>query len=207
MRLVFIVLILGLLGAGCASRKPGSYGPAGDLEVAGEGTASFPGPHPDTPANFVWMYETEAWRSSREQAFHHLRTDLRLAFDPATGEISNVTVESTGEGHAFRHLCLTPGPAGTGLLTIRMTTLLDDREEDLTVVRVHSTDPSTHLCEEYGVGPRDGLVEGVDVLFKPDGTFKVLPNTGAYLAGSGLKMERRMTVSPDLEEVAVDELP
>jgi hypothetical protein len=140
-----------------------------------------------------------------------MRTDVNLAFDPQTGEITNVTVgssdHSTADGRAFRHVCLTPGPTGSGLLSIRMTTLLDDREQDVTVIKVHSTDPMTHMCEEYGVGPKDGLVEGVDVLFHEDGTFKVLPNTGAYLAGHGLGMERKMTVSPDPAEVDVDVLP
>jgi hypothetical protein len=136
-----------------------------------------------------------------------MRTDLELAFDPETGEVSNVLVSSSERGRAFRHVCLTPGPEGSGLLIIRMTTLLDDRDEDVTVVKVHSTDPSTHMCEEYGVGPKDGLVEGVNVLFQEDGSFTVLPNTGAYLAGAGLGMERKMTINPEGEELDVDVLP
>ncbi len=211
MRLVFALTFAVLLITGCAHTDSTYLGASGDVELPGSGTVTWPGGDAAATQNFVWEYETKAWRDHREAVFHRLRTDLRLAFDPATGEISNVTVgstdHSTTHGKAFRHVCLTPGPTGSGLLSIRMTTLLDDRKEEVTVVKVHSTDPTTHMCEEYGVGPRDGLVEGVDVLFHEDGTFKILPNTGAYLAGAGLGMERKMTVSPDPEEVDVDVLP
>jgi hypothetical protein len=209
MRAAYAFLLAALLVAGCASSNGGEsfLGVAGDVELVGTGTMSFPGADPTAPQNFDWKYETEAWRDVREAVFHRMRTELKLAFDPATGVVSNVTVACSGHGGAFRHVCLTPGPEGSGLLTIRMTTLLDDRDQDMTVVKVHSTDPSTHMCEEYGVGPKDGLVEGVSVLFKDDGTFKVLPDTGAYLAGHALGMERRMTVDPGMEEIDTDVLP
>ncbi len=207
MRSVFLLLLVPLFVIGCAPERTIYVGQSGDLELVGSGSVRFPGADPSATQNFIWEYETEAWRDTREGVFHRMRTDLKLAFDPETGEISNVTVESSRHGFAIRHVCLTPGPEGTGLLMIRMTTLLDDRDEDVTVVKVHSTDPSTHRCEEYGVGPKDGLVEGVNVLFRDDGTFTVLPNTGAYLAGAGLGMERKMTINPEWVEVDVDILP
>ncbi len=211
MRSVLAFALAALIITGCAHSDSTYLGVSGDVQLLGDGTLNWPGGDAAADQNFIWEYETEAWRDNREAVFHRLRTDLRLAFDPATGEISNVTLgstdRSTARGRAFRHLCLTPGPTGSGLLSIRMTTLLDDRKEEITVVKVHSTDPTTHMCEEYGVGPKDGLVEGVDVLFHEDGTFKILPSTGAYLAGAGLGMERKMTVSPDPEELDVDVLP
>lgn len=205
---LMLASLLALLSApGCAHEHTTYVGQAGDVELIGTGEVAFAGEHPTATRNFVWDYHTEAWRDVREGVFHRMKTHLELAFDPETGEISNVTVASSERGGAFRHICLTPGPEGSGLLSIRMTTLLDDRDPDVTAVKVHSTDPSTHMCEEFGVGPVDGLVEGVNVLFKGDGSFTVLPNTGAYLAGAGLGMERKMTVNPGREEVDVDVLP
>jgi hypothetical protein len=207
MRVAFAFAIAVTLLAGCEHSHETHLGATGDVELVGAGRIAWPGNDPSAPQNFVWEYETEAWRDVREAVFHRMRTDLRLAFDPETGEISNVSAQASERGHAFRHVCLTPGPEGSGVLHIRMTTLLDDREQDLTVLKVHSTDPSTHMCEEIGVGPKDGLVEGVSVLFKTDGTFSVLPDTGAYLAGYALGMERKMTVDPGMAEVVTDRLP
>jgi hypothetical protein len=207
MRSAYVVLLAAVLLAGCATHQDSHLGPTGDVELVGPGTVEYPGLNPRAPWNFIWDYDTEGWRDVRPAVFHRMHTVLRLGFDVETGEIGNVSVESSQQGHALRHVCLTPGPEGSGLLMIRMTTLLDDRDEDLTVLKVHTTDVSTHMCEEIGVGPIDGLVEGVNVLFKEDGTFTVLPNTGAYLAGAGLGMERKMTVDPERVEVDVDVLP
>ena len=192
---------------GCTTNHDSHLGDTGDIELVGEGTVEYPGVNAQAPWNFFWDYETVGWRNSRQAVMHRMRTELRLHFDPETGEMGNVSVESTERSQAFRHVCLTPGPAGSGLLTIRMTTLLDDLDQEVTVLKVHNTDVSTHTCEEIGVGPVDGLVESINVLFKEDGTFTVLPNTGAYLAGAGLGMERTMTVDPDRKEVDVDVLP
>jgi hypothetical protein len=203
MRAVMILAVCAVLLAGCAGTH--SYiGESGDVELLGPGTVRWTGPGGGAQ-NFTWEYETEAWRGERTDVFHRMRTEVRLTYDVATMTLGNVTVTNAGSGHAFRHVCLTPGH--DGLLSIRMTTLLTDADQDVTVVKIHSSDPNTHSCEEFSVGPEDGLVEGVDILFKEDGTFTVLPNTGAYLAGTGLAMERRMTLDVDRKEVDTTLLP
>ena len=202
---ICIALLAVCLLPACGSTGISSGGLDGEIVVRGAGAQSWPaGAYQPTP-NFVWQYETIGRHKDDQVPFHRMKTDLRLRYDVATKTIENVAVTSAERGRAFRHVCLTPGP--NGLLTVRMTTLLDDRAEDLTVVKVHGPDPSTHTCDEYGVGPLDGLVEGVDVLFREDGSYTLLPNTGAYLAGAGLRFERRMTKSMDPKDVDVVKLP
>ena len=93
----------------------------------------------------------------------------------------------------YIRLCLTPaGPA----LRLRISTLLDGRREALTIVRIHSDDPTTHHCTDIGVGPGDGLVEGLEVVFREDGSFRVVPGSGAHLGGAGIRVERTMTRGP-----------
>ena len=203
--MILVALIVLCLLPACNSTGVESEGLDGDIIVRGSGAQSWPvGAYQPTP-NFVWEYGTTGWHKGDRSPFHRMKTDLRLRFDPATNTIESVAVTSSEDGRAFRHVCLTPGT--NGLLSIRMTTLLDDRDEDMTVVKVHGADPASHTCEEYGVGPLDGLVEGVDVLFREDGSYTILPNTGAYLAGAGLRLERKMTKSMDPTDVDEVSLP
>lgn len=210
LKLVSVVLVLLiLLIVGCAGVRSGpvplasSFG--GDVAIEGAGTANWPrGEAPASP-NFVWTYETVTRQRGYTRPNHHMTTVIRIDYDPIAREVRGAQVVTSEKGYAFRHVCITPQP--DGLLSIRMATLLDRRGTDLTVVKVHGPDPATHSCEEIGIGPEDGLVEGLDVLFKDDGTFTVMPGSNAYLAGSNFTMERVATLNPDGSKTSRITLP
>jgi hypothetical protein len=205
-----MILLPVCVGCGTFGYEPGSpeailASLSGDVEIQGQGTAVWPeGSVPEEP-NFVWDYETVGYRRGSERPFHRMKTTLRLRYDPDQRRVTSASVTASENGGSFRHVCLTPGP--NGILMIRMSTLLDNRGRDRTVVKVHGPDPSTHSCEDIGVGPADGLMEGLDVIFNDDGTFAVHPGSNAYLAGSGLRLERIATLSPDPKDVHLVKLP
>ncbi len=174
-----------------------------EMEVVGPGAAEWPRTGAAATPNFVWEYETVGRTSVEESVLHSMKTSLRLVYDPAAMTVRGAAVQCSGQGRSFRHVCLTPAPDGR--LTIRMTTLFDRREADFTAVKIHGPDPATHSCDEYGVGPKDGLVEGVEVIFHPDGSFRIVPGTGAHLAGRGLAIRRAMTLAVDPAEKDVAE--
>jgi hypothetical protein len=181
--------------------RPGTV--SAEMKVVGPGAAEWPEAGAAANPNFVWEYETVGRTSIEESALHSMKTSLRLVYDPAAMTVRGAAVQCSGQGRSFRHVCLTPAPDGR--LSIRITTLFDRREEDFTAVKIHGPDPATHTCDEYGVGPKDGLVEGVEVVFHPDGSFRALPGTGAHLAGRGLAIRRAMTQAMDDAEKDVAE--
>ncbi len=193
---------LGLLAA-CAGTPP-STTPVRDLEVRGQSTGSWSDGTPGGPPNFTMIYETKAWRNGETAPFHRMRTLIQVRYDPEAELIRAARVESSESGHAFRHVCMTPaGP----LLRLRIATLLDGRPEDLTVVNVHSENLSVRECADIGVGPQDGLVEGLDVVFRGDGSFRVVPGSGAHLAGAGIRVERTLTRGPGNTDPVTEKLP
>lgn len=172
----------------------GAHDHPGDVEVRGWSTGTWDGHGPARPENFALQYETTAWRGMGANAFHRMRTEVTLAYDPMSGMISNARIESSKPGRAYRHVCLAPnGP----ILHVRITTLFDDRGEDLTVVKVHDVAPAVDACDIVGVGPDYGLVESFDVLFDEDGSYRVLAGTKAYLNEADIRVERTMNEGTD----------
>lgn len=173
-----------LLLAACASVHPD------DVEARGAGPAVLNGTDAGRAPNVVIDYETTAWHDGKQSPFHRMKTELRVAYDPDTGEVMNARVGSSEGGKAFRHVCLSPsGP----VLHVRMVTLLDGRPDDLTVLKLHTDESDAEACRRVGIGPGDGLVESFDILFRKDGTYRILPDTKAYLAGADLRVERRIS--------------
>lgn len=185
------VLFISCALIGCAQFSP-IHSEGGDLEVKGWNSGYWSNGGAAAKPNFRWEYLTEGFVGDSKEPFHRMRTGLEIAYDPDTGTISSARVSSSELGGAFRHICLTP--AGH-ILRIRMVTLFVDREDTVTVLKVHGTDPSTYTCEDVGVGPKDGLVEGLEVIFDDDGTFEVVSSTGASLFGANLRVTRVMSKS------------
>jgi hypothetical protein len=189
--------VLVVVAFGCASSgvMPSHNG---DLAVRGWESGSWKSeegaPPPDSKAvDFEFSYETTAYRGRHTKPFHRMKTEIRLSYDPEEGRIEDATVRSSEDGYAYRHVCCTPnGP----VLRIRIITNLDDRSEDLTVVRLQGPMPSLEECADIGVGPWKGLVETVDVLFHEDGTYTVMKGTGAHLTEAGIRVERTMSTAP-----------
>jgi hypothetical protein len=194
------VLVVSVAFSGCAQTRP-NYSEGGDLEVKGWSSGYWTNGGVAEKPNFKWDYLTEGFVGDETEPFHRMRTELEIAYDPKTGEVSNARLKSSEMGGAYRHICLTPTG---GILRIRMVTLFVEPEKTLTVLKVHGTDPSTHTCEDIGVGPKDGLVEGLEVIFAEDGTFEVVSSTGASLFGSNLRVTRVMSGGsrPDDRDVA-----
>ena len=189
-----ILIVMVALIAGCA--LPGLRGSEpGDMEVrAWESGVWQKDPTAPAPAvdagNFVFTYETTAWQEGAEEPFHQMKTDIRLTYDEATGEIEDAKITSSEEGNAYRHICFTPhGKA----LRVRIITHLDDRSSDLTVVRLEGPMPSVTRCVDVGVGPWEGLNETLDVVFREDGSYEVMRATGAHLTDAGVRIERTMS--------------
>jgi hypothetical protein len=193
-KLMIALCLLALVAAGCQSYGTPKTEP-GDLAVKGwesgtwkSGTATASGDE-----NFVFEYETVAFEYDDDTPFHKMKTVLRLSYDPDKGEISDAKISSLEAGYAYRHVCFTPaGP----VLRIRVITHLDGRSEDLTIVRLEGPMPSVTECMEVGVGPWEGLVEILDVLFEKDGSYTVMRGTGAHLTGPGIRVERTMSTGP-----------
>jgi hypothetical protein len=200
------VLVVVLFG--CASQG-GMPSHRGDLAVRGWESGTWKSgegePVPDSKAVvFDFRYETTAYRGRSTKPFHRMATEIRLSYDPAEGRIEDATVRSSEDGFAYRHVCCTPnGP----VLRIRIITNLDDRSEDLTVVRLQGPVPSIEECADIGVGPWKGLVETVDVLFEEDGTYTVMKGTGAHLTEAGIRVERTMTTAPGATSPATSQFP
>ncbi|MHC4471288.1 MAG: hypothetical protein ACYS99_10025 [Planctomycetota bacterium] len=178
----FFVLLL-LIG-GCAGLAPGSGGGEEIVVLEGAGTGQWGSP--GSSANFVWRYETVAWSGRSRHPFHRMITELEIVYDPDRGQVIAARVVSGGDVRGYRHITLTPE---NSVLTLRIGTLLDPRVEDRTVVTVGEGP------KNIGVGPTAGLVEGFQVRFA-EGSFRVLPGTGAHLAGANVRVERRMTRGP-----------
>jgi len=196
-RAAFLPFVLVALLAGCATNGLRATEP-GDLEVRAWESGTWQ-KDPAAPAaeagseNFVFFYETTGYRSGRSKPFHRMKTEIRLTYDPDRGEIENARITSTEDGNAYRHVCFTPaGP----VLRIRIITHLDDRSTDLTVVRLEGPMPTVSRCVDVGVGPWEGVVESLDVLFDEDGTYTVMRATGAHLAEAGIRFDRTMSTRP-----------
>ena len=184
-------LILAL--AACESLPP-QYQDGGEIEVRGFSTGTWEGGDATISPNLVLEYGTVAWHKGETAPFHRMRSTLLLAYDPAESRILNAELRSPDGARAYRHVCLAPSG---DVLHVRMATLFDDRSEGLTVVKLHGDRPTLDECEEVGVGPQPGLVESFDILFRPDGTYRVMNDTKAYLAGADLRVERTMNDSQE----------
>jgi len=204
--LTLLVLLLPFIAGACAGTHADSHASTlgGDVEVRGNGVAHWPQGEFAQAANFEWIYETTGFRSGEAEPFHKMKSVLEISYDPATGTVRSARLRCSEDGHAYRHICLTP--AGK-VLRIRMATLLDDRSEDLTVMKVHGNDPSTHSCEDIGIGPKEGVVEGLEVVFADDGSFTVLQSSNASLFGAELRIERSMTKHANATAIAMAEFP
>lgn len=192
-RFLSVLLVVFFCAACGTTSVPVEY-QTGDLELRGPSIDNWSDGTPPGLMNFVWDYETKGWRGGEKRPFHRMLTRLSLAYDPVSGEVHSAKVIASESSGAFRHICLSAeGP----VLRIRMATLLDDRAVDLTVVDVSGATTASveEFCANIGVGPKDGLVEGVDVVFHEDGSYRVISATGAYLAGADLRMERTMGAS------------
>lgn len=179
---------------------------AGDIAVKAWESGSWKNDPATTEGdeNFVFEYETIGWDGSSTAPFHQMKTVIRLSYDPERGEIANARISSLEPGFAYRHVCFTPaGP----VLRIRIITNLDGRSEGLTIVRLEGPMPSMSECMEIGVGPWEGLVEVLDVLFEKDGSYSVMKGTGAHLTGAGIRVERKMTTGPGAGGEALAQYP
>jgi len=183
------ILLSALALAGCVSDSLGSRN-SGDFEVRGWDSHTWTDGKTGTARNFRCAYETTAWRDDAEKPFHQMKTELSLSYDPATGTIHEAKITNSLPGYSFRHVCMTPMGE---VLRIRLITMLDNRREDLTVVKLYEEQPLSSVCEDYGVGPEDGLVEGFDVIFNPDGTWRIYRGKGAHLTGANIRVVSRMT--------------
>ena len=204
--MTLLVVLLPFIAGACAATHDHSLTSSvgGDVELRGNGVTHWPqGEFAERP-NFEWSYETTGFRSDEAEPVHQMKSVLEISYDPATGTVNSARLRSSEDGHAFRHICLTP--AGR-VLRIRMATLLDDRSEDLTVMKIHGADPATHSCDDIGIGPKDGVVEGLEVIFAEDGSYTVLSSSNASLFGADLRVERSMTKHAGNTSVARAEFP
>jgi hypothetical protein len=192
------ILVLGLLSACAFAPYPRSGLAGADLEVVGSGKVRWPSGSPTEAPNFVWEYETTAERGDPVVPFHRMKTQLRLRYDLAEESFTWVELETSGAGHAYRQLTLTP--AADGRFMIRVNTSLDGRSDDLTAVKLLVPGPVAWPREDYGIGPKDGLVEGLEVVFAEDGSFEVLSRRVAHLAGKGIRIHRETTTGSNVLE-------
>lgn len=206
MKRVTVVCACLALAASCVMAPESRFGDeTADVELTGPSLSVWPAAAVAKDANFDFDYETKCWRDDPGVPFHVMKTHVRLRYDPATLTFLWVEVTNAGAGHAYRHVCLTPAPDGR--FTIRMRTIFDGREQDLTAVRIHGPDPATWSCDEYGIGPKDSLIEGIEVLYEPDGAFKVVPARSGYLATRDIHIHREMTGSVRATDRDVLDLP
>ncbi|MCU0726200.1 MAG: hypothetical protein MUE73_10480 [Planctomycetes bacterium] len=193
-----LLLALSVLTACAFTPAPRPGQPGVDVEIVGPGKVRWPAGIEEDKPNFIWEYETTATRGEAAAQFHRLKTRLRVQYDPAEMRFAWVEVESSGTGHAYRHLTLTP--ATDGRFVIRVSTSLDGRTEDLTAVKLREAGEVAWPQHEYGIGPKDGLVEGLEVIFAEDGSFTVHSRRLGHLAGKGIRMHRETSTSADLRE-------
>jgi hypothetical protein len=187
--------ILALLPLTVACAGTGRGGAEEAATVKGAGTAVWG--EPGASRNFHWKYETVAWNGDSSGPFHRMKTELALAYDPEQGRVRGATLVTSGQARSLRNVILTPaGP----LLRIRVSTVLSARSEDRTVLSIGH--PAA-----IGVGPVSGLVEAIQVRFEDDGSYRVLPDTGAHLAGANVRVARRMTQAPGATDPISTEFP
>jgi hypothetical protein len=189
-----------LLLGGCEALSSGAQ-TAAVFEIEGGGSGQWGDAAAN--ANFTWQYETVAWSGRAASPIHRMRTEVRAVYDPDRGEVLAVRVTSSGEARSYRHITLTPD--GDELL-LRVGTLLETKFEDRTVVKIGAIKASD-LGIDLGVGPSAGLAEEVRASFAEDGSFRIVPGSGAHLAGANVRVQRRMTRGPDGSDPVTESFP
>ena len=182
-RVACVVILTALILTGCASSVPAEK---------------------PTNANFDSAYET-IYKTSSGSDSDVMRTNIRLVYDPRTGQIESAWVGSTGDASARREVRVIPDSEG---YVLRLRIFTDMRTfGSSTSIGLEGSGSEDAFYRDLGVTSVNTLVEGVEIVFLGDGGWAVANATGAHLINAGGQVIRRMTSGQDGHENLVAQYP